>query len=359
MTEVKADVLDRLIEKLIPNAASAFGADMTRLAVGALLSAAVLVLILFVVKALLLKNSKIPFALSNVVLIMCTALIAVSSFGYLPQDADVPTEPVWSDWSETRYEAGEGRIVESKTQYSARSVTHEEEYSPWSDWSEEIPVKEEGMEIREMAMYRYCDLTFVQDYTEWSEWSEWSKEPQTEDEFKAVQTKEEDETIYVDMYEYSHWRYYNTDKKAYMCSYTEYKGENYKADSGKWEYKTTDAPLTQLGIVDEQIQYQGNWYNEMKVQKPVTQKATYYSFATRAPKTVAVNGEWSEWAQEEPADDVNIKIETKTLYQFRKPTGNFKNIYGEWSEWSDEALEDTANCEVRTRNLYRYQAITP
>lgn len=113
----------------------------------------------------------------------------------------------------------------------------------------------------------------------WSAWSAWSTTPVSSSSTRDVDTKIEYEPIYVTKYHYRHWKYYNTSAKAYWYSYSEYKGANYKKDSGKWEYKTTTSPLKKKTVIDGRQQYEGYWYlYDTTTEQNGTKAITYYRY---------------------------------------------------------------------------------
>ena len=113
----------------------------------------------------------------------------------------------------------------------------------------------------------------------WSAWSAWSTTPVSSSSTRDVDTKIEYEPIYVTKYHYRHWKYYNTSAKAYWYSYSEYKGTNYKKDSGKWEYKTTTSPLKKKAVIDGRQQYEGYWYlYDTTTEQNGTKAITYYRY---------------------------------------------------------------------------------
>lgn len=113
----------------------------------------------------------------------------------------------------------------------------------------------------------------------WSAWSAWSTTPVSSSSTRDVDTKIEYEPIYVTKYHYRHWKYYNTSAKAYWYSYSEYKGTNYKKDSGKWEYKTTTSPLKKKTVIDGRQQYEGYWYlYDTTTEQNGTKAITYYRY---------------------------------------------------------------------------------
>ena len=61
-------------------------------------------------------------------------------------------------------------------------------------------------------------------------------------------------------------------------SYAKYTGSSYKKGSGKWEYKTTTAPLSKTKVVGGRQQYSGYWYNQETSTKEVNTTVIYYRY---------------------------------------------------------------------------------
>lgn len=113
----------------------------------------------------------------------------------------------------------------------------------------------------------------------WGEWSAWSTQKTTASDTRQVETETRYETTTV--YVYRHWHYTHK-KNGAQNSYAEYKGSQYVAGSGKWEYYTVSTPLKQTDVKDGRKRYKVNgvsWYNETK--QETTQTVVYYRYRDR------------------------------------------------------------------------------
>ena len=82
----------------------------------------------------------------------------------------------------------------------------------------------------------------------------------------------------VTKYNYNRWTYFNTAAGYIYYSYAQYMGSEYKKDSGKWEYKTTDTPLAKNKVIDGVQEYVGHWFNEKQSTQETTKQVTYYRY---------------------------------------------------------------------------------
>lgn len=113
---------------------------------------------------------------------------------------------------------------------------------------------------------------------QWGAWSAWSTTPVSASSTRQVETEVRNEKTTVTKYNYNRWTYFNTAAGYIYYSYAQYMGSEYKKDSGKWEYKTTDTPLAKNKVIDGVQEYVGHWFNEKQSTQETTKQVTYYRY---------------------------------------------------------------------------------
>ena len=112
----------------------------------------------------------------------------------------------------------------------------------------------------------------------WGSWSSWSTNPVNASSTRQVETKVETEYYSVTVYHYNRWKYYNTGYNMWYYSYAQYTGENYKAGTGEWQYKTTYEPLATNGESGGHTRYADWWWNQTTTTEQKSRQVTYYRY---------------------------------------------------------------------------------
>ena len=112
----------------------------------------------------------------------------------------------------------------------------------------------------------------------WGSWSSWSTNPVSASSTRQVETKVETEYYSVTVYHYNRWKYYNTGYNMWYYSYAQYTGENYKAGTGEWQYKTTYEPLATNGESGGHTRYADWWWNQTTTTEQKSRQVTYYRY---------------------------------------------------------------------------------
>ena len=103
-------------------------------------------------------------------------------------------------------------------------------------------------------------------------WSSWSTTAATETPTRDVETKVEQETVYVTQYNYNRYKYWNTTYNKYYYSYANVGG-------GEWQYKSTTTPLSIIRYMDGRPEYEGIWWNQStSTVANGTRSVTYYRY---------------------------------------------------------------------------------
>ena len=112
----------------------------------------------------------------------------------------------------------------------------------------------------------------------WGSWSSWSTNPVSASSTRQVETKVETQYYSVTVYHYNRWKYYNTGYNMWYYSYAQYTGENYKAGTGEWQYKTTYEPLATNGESGGHTRYADWWWNQTTTTEQKSRQVTYYRY---------------------------------------------------------------------------------
>ncbi len=113
-------------------------------------------------------------------------------------------------------------------------------------------------------------------------WSAWSTHAPVQTDGVVVETRTGSKHVTKNVFTYRRFEYFNTKKGMWYATSTAEPGTAMQAGSGRWVTKTFDEKLPQVGLVNLQKCYQGQWfYEEMDVQDLGDVATTEYRYRTK------------------------------------------------------------------------------
>lgn len=118
--------------------------------------------------------------------------------------------------------------------------------------------------------------------------------------------------------------------------------------------------------IKQKIQYSSRSRDTIESEKDNISGWTLYD-----KYAIEIEGEWSDWSEEEIVLNENIDVKEKTVYKYRElektesespSLAGWTNVgsreewgdYGEWSDWSFDAVANSDTRQVRTRKVSSY-----
>lgn len=278
------------------------------------------------------KRSKKPLfiilgAVGGALSIIFLILILILSKGCASRgDTDIPEDgPVLSSGEQSQ---------ESNDESSGNDTDDESTVSEWQT----TPLEDKaGYEIETKTQYSFRTVSENTNISEWSEWSGWSFEAQTASSDKQVETK----NVYC----------YNAYRVSCGCG-CGFVGVDLSDSFFRIHMNIDDyEELQELMLLDmlnaeEKVFIVCKEYNIPTTYE--TKTLTFDSALPNVKNSVDISGE--KWYIEDATH-----FELKTQYRFRTRNDKGAVVYGAWSEYSDEKVTATPSTEVRTRKLYRYK----
>ena len=186
--------------------------------------------------------------------------------------------------------------------------------------------------------YKYKDITSVNVLEEsydlendgwtkygesFSDWSDWSNvEPNGNGMMIETETKEPD-PVDTPFYQYKHWKYYDTDNQAYVCSMSEVEGYE-----GEWETLELPSSLAVSSFVDGKPAYNYNdelWFSQTIVIKGVVPDYLLYRYRVKSLEYY----KWTDWTEKVPTADETRENISDTVYRYTVPASHLVTVHTE------------------------------
>lgn len=207
----------------------------------------------------------------------------------------------WSEWGDAAVEASDMRQVESKVQYSFRTINDD------------------------------CS------YSQWGPWGDWSSNYATESAIQQVESK-------ILGYSYS--------VHSFVCSKCGYSAPNYTVACVSHAYRSHENAEENEAIENLYAVLKGRtgWDGDPATISAHTNGYFYGEFS----EVVLSDG---DLAVGERAENYTIDACNGPVIQYRVRTRTIENgtTYSDWSPFQDEVIEPSDNTEVKTRVVYRYR----
>ena len=279
----------------------------------------------------------------------------------------------WSEWSETVYTPSDTRQVQSRREYRYRdketttsnsptlsgwtlynTQVSWSEYGSWSNWSETVYYASESRQVQTKTQYSYRTISYSTEYTDWGNWSSWSTNYISSDEFTDVETT----TGYAYYYfqcpscgAHMHGWDITCPRWAGGC------GNAYIPESS-WHSMYNTAPWSAC----QEWHGTGHYYQyingELWFKWTGGETRTMYRYRTRSSYTVTHYSDWSAWQDDYIAASSNREVRTRLLYRYRDRMSVYTYYfyrYGNWSSWGTTPYTESNNRQVETRTVYRYR----
>ena len=207
----------------------------------------------------------------------------------------------WSEWGDAAVEASDMRQVESKVQYSFRTINDD------------------------------CS------YSQWGPWGDWSSNYATESAIQQVESK-------ILGYSYS--------VHSFVCSKCGYSAPNYTVACVSHAYRSHENAEENEAIENLYAVLKGKtgWDGDPATISAHTNGYFYGEFS----EVVLSDG---DLAVGERAENYTIDACNGPVIQYRVRTRTIENgtTYSDWSPFQDDVIESSDNTEVKTRIVYRYR----
>ena len=184
--------------------------------------------------------------------------------------------------------------------------------------------------------YKYKDITSVNVLEEsydlendgwtkygesFSDWSDWSNvEPNGNGMMIETETKEPD-PVDTPFYQYKHWKYYDADNQAYVCSMSEVEGYE-----GEWETLELPSSLAVSSFVDGKPAYNYNdelWFSQTIVIKGVVPDYLLYRYRVKSLEYY----KWTDWTEKAPTADETRENISDTVYRYTVPASHLVTVH--------------------------------
>ena len=147
----------------------------------------------------------------------------------------------------------------------------------------------------------------------WSDYSEWSQVyPEMPDLSAELDTREADD-IEINVYKYSHWKYFDEELGKYVSTFKELEGIE-----GSWEYTSSVDSLYITSFVDGKPAYNKDgelWYNQTTSTEYVAAGYQLYRYRYE----VKTYYKWSDWTTKTPASTETRETASDTVFQYLAP----------------------------------------
>ena len=286
----------------------------------------------------------------------------------------------WSAWSAEPVEESQTRKVETQTRYRYRELktttgsskeksgwtlydtTYENSgYGSWSSWSTNAVSSSATRDVETKTQYSYRTVSYSTQYTDWSGWSGWSRSSVSSSTTRDVQTR----TVYLYYYFQcsacgAHWHAY-----GYPCyTWGGGCGRSGTITQGSYHEVWGTIPQSQMGFQDwHGTGHTYAYYNGELVFRNIhtpNASATEYRYRTRSTESVPSYSSWSDYSDTYQSSSSSKEVRTRTLYRWRDaqqtPVYHFKK-WGGWSNWSEKELASSDTREVESQVFYRYYDI--
>lgn len=286
----------------------------------------------------------------------------------------------WSAWSTDPVEESDTRKVETQTRYRFRErktttgsskeksgwelydTTYENGgYGSWSSWSTNSVSSSSTRDVETKTQYSYRTVSYSTRYTDWSSWSSWSRSSVSSSSTRDVQTR----TVYMYCYfqcDYcgNHWHGY-----GFPCyTWGGGCGSSTNIREGSYHEVWGTIPQSQMGFQAwHGTGHTYAYYNGERVFRNIhspNASATEYRYRTRSTESVPSYSSWSDYSDTYQSSSSSKEVRTRTVYRYRDiqqvPVYHFRQ-WGNWSGWGTGAISANADREVESKLFYRYYDI--
>ena len=286
----------------------------------------------------------------------------------------------WSAWSADPVEESDTRKIETQTRYRYRELktttgsskeksgwelyntTYKNDgYGSWSSWSTNSVSSSSTRDVETKTQYSYRTVSYSTAYTDWGSWSGWSRLSVSSSNTCDVQTR----TVYMYCYFQcskcgAHWHGY-----GFPCyTWGGGCGSSNTITEGSYHEVWGTTPQSQMGFQDwHGTGHTYAYYNGELVFRNINTpnaSATEYRYRTRSTKSVPSYSSWSDYSDSYQSSNSSKEVRTRTVYRYRDiqqvPVYHFKK-WGDWSGWSTSTVSATAERDVESKMFYRYYDI--
>jgi len=239
----------------------------------------------------------------------------------------------WSEWQTTPISANQTREVETRTEYSQRTLITPAVYGEWEEWGYWQPNR---LDAPRDTTQEECRTTYRYFYYVCPRCSTRTPIPHCSQITCGFELGEMD---YVEAWS--------------DISYA-------KAPRYDWDGKSEDGKVYYRTVVDQSTYFFEDITDDNTAR-------TEYRYRTRSC-TPAVYSEWTEWTADVPAgvtplSDASVETRTRTVYRSRVMATQELGFFWRWGEWSepveyaseDESFVSGEDIEFKDITLYRYR----
>lgn len=290
------------------------------------------------------------------------------------QDTSWGSYGSWSDWSKDAVSQSDSRQVEEKTQYSYRDKkyttaststldgwklydqkTSSGDYGSWSSWSTTSVTSSSTRQVETKEQYSYRTVSSYAAYTDWSSWSGWSTTAVSASDTMEVETKKQ--------YGYYYWTCPNCGNHWHGFGFTcaSWGGGCGKVNLTSENTKKTtvwgDTPQSQISWKDWHgtgaVYTTYNGERVFRFPSDPNKSRTVYRYRTRELTTVYDYSDWTSYSDSYPSYYADIR--SRTVYRYRDKAEVTTYYFYKWGSWSSYSFDKGSGDDERTRTVYRYR----
>ncbi len=289
--------------------------------------------------------------------------------------ADSGEYGAWSEWSTEKPADAEGREIETETRYRTRnletttgSISSKSgwtladttytwgSYGSWSSWSTSKPTASDSRKVESKTQYSSRSISYTTKYTEWSSWSSWQWNRRSTSDL----IKEDSRTVYG--YYYFRCPYCGAHQHGYGTCWTWDGGCGRATPKEVMEWHEVWSPISwnDAGLRDWHgtTKYYTYINGELVFKWGESSPSTQYRYSTRSTYQEASYGSWSSYSDSYQSSSRTKEVRTRTVYRYcdrsKVPTYHFER-WGDWSDWSDNSATATSTKQVEEQTFYRYR----
>lgn len=293
----------------------------------------------------------------------------------LEKTADTGDFGAWSEWSATPVTASDSREVETETRYRSRSLETTTSsnsslsgweltnttyswgnYGAWSSWSTTSASSSDARKVETKTQYSSRSISYTTRYTDWGSWSSWQDSSVSSNDLRTVETR----TVYH--YYYYLCPYCGAHMHGYGTCYTWAGGCGKSTTSDCYHAEWLTIPYSSAS----EFQGTGVYYvtsggsryfayissGSAHYVAPKTQ----YRYATRSTYQEASYGSWSSYSDTHQSASSTKEVRTRTMYRYcdrqKIPTYHYQR-WGSWGSWTTQSMSSSSTKQVETATFYR------
>lgn len=305
------------------------------------------------------------------VMLVGVIVVAIAALLLLQLNSRHPKQVEWSEWAEVlpEYVSEKYYIIEEQTLYRSKqleSITSKDKLSGWTligetyDWSEwsgwqEAPVQSSSnRQVESKTQYSYRTISNETVYSAWGSWSDWT--------YLYDAAPKETDLLQVEtgkMYEYCRWVCTSCGaypRDADVCPNCR-KREAWLANFVFRSTPYSDVSFTKKGIylygyVEGEILSIGESYID-------DDPWSVYRCRERSSRQEKVYSDWSSYEDTVYTSSSSREVRTRELYRYRDKSSTPVYEYERWTEWTkygSEPVKETENTQVETVIQYRFKS---